>query len=344
MERYDRQRKVGTSGARLDERLARTTALLIGVGGTGSPLAASLVRAGIGSLILLDPDTVNETDLARQTLYFSDDAARGATKVTRAVEELGRIGGRTRVEGHPLALTPMNAASWIANVDLVLDATDHLPARGWIDDACRAEGVPWIHLAAIEDRWFVIPFLHPSGPCFRCYSPLDTPVSQLGTCETRGVLPAATQLAAAHGAAAFWSWLGGDEGEADHRTIVRGRIGEPGARVSTLPFDPNCPVCGAARRGSDAETGFRVICGKSRLEGWSKIDRGALLDRLETAVDWQLDPDRGSDVVRARSAKERLTVFPDGRVIYGPIDDLERAEARVRALITPDLDPTPRSR
>ncbi len=333
MDRYERQRRVGPDGARVDAKLAASTVLLVGVGGTGTPLATALVRAGVGSLIILDPDCVAETDLARQTLYHSLDAERGAPKSDRAVAELERIGGRTRLEGHAVALTPRNSADWISRADLVFDATDHLSARVWIDEACRAEGIPWIHLGAIEDRFVVIPFVAAGGPCFRCYAPETPPTSSLGTCETRGVFPATTHLAAAHGFAAFWAWLLEVPVPSGSREVLRGRVGEAGVRISTLNRDPECPTCSIGSRGQSASDSLRVICGRNRLEGWATIDRKTLLARLRGAEPWEIEEE--SEVVRARRADERLTYFSDGRVIYGPVRDLAEAERRVRALISP---------
>ena len=122
MERYRRQAAVGAGGARVDALLAALRVLVVGAGGTGAPLLQLLARAGVGELRVIDPDTVSPTDLARQVLYHDVDAREGRPKVEAALEELRRIGGRTRVSGDALALHPRNAEALVEPFDLVFDA------------------------------------------------------------------------------------------------------------------------------------------------------------------------------------------------------------------------------
>ncbi|MHC4935726.1 MAG: HesA/MoeB/ThiF family protein [Planctomycetota bacterium] len=342
MERYRRQAAVGAGGARVDALLAALRVLVVGAGGTGAPLLQLLARAGVGELRVIDPDTVSPTDLARQVLYHDDDAREGRPKVEAALEELRRIGGRTRLSGGALALHPRNAEALIEPFDLVFDATDHLPARHWIDAACRKLGRPWIHLAAIEASWTVIPFASAIGPCFRCYSPDPIPLSVLGSCETRGVLPPAPALAALHGISALYGWLqararGEDPTAAEWTVIRRGEVGTAEVRTSRLERDPACGGCGPASEGAPDERSLRPICGRTRWEGWSERSLAAWRAALERdrTTRWTVEESEGR--LRARGGLASLTVFSDGRFLIGPNEN----SASIRGVPPEACDRTP---
>lgn len=333
-ERYDRQRRVRGSGAPADDRLAELRVLLVGVGGTGTPIAEGLTRAGVGTLVLLDPDSVAPSNLARQTLFTASDAALGLPKVDAALAALVPIGGRTELSGRAVALTSRNADEWIGTVDLVIDATDHLPVRSVIDRSCRALDRPWIHTAAIEDRFTVVPFLSPGPPCFRCYVPDFPPAAAVGTCESRGVLPPAPQLAAAHALSALWGWISRPKDTPrGTRTVVRGRVGVPGTTTVVLRPDPECPECGSGRRGAaDTATVVRPLCGQDRVEAWTDLGAEEAERRLVTVGGgWSQETRAG--ILRARNGAERLTLFPDGRVLHGPGRDPEAARHRLEELL-----------
>ena len=183
----------------------------------------------------------------------------------------------------------------------------------------------------------MIPFLSPTGPCFRCYLPENPSPAILGTCETRGVHPLAPSLAAHHGASLFWGWLGSDEerpiaSDAAETMIVRGEVGRAETRTSRLPRDPACPGCRRGATSADPTTSLRPICGKSRWEGWSERPLEEWRDRLRHSAEWEIIEESG--LVRARRAEERLTVFPDGRFVWGGTDaDEATARSRVRELL-----------
>lgn len=340
MSRYERQRRVGSNGAGADDRLAALRVLLVGAGGIGAPLAIGLVRAGVGHLRIVDPDVVAETDLPRQPLYFPEDARAGRPKVEAALTELARIGGRTRLEGSAVALTPRDSRSLIGEVDLVVDATDHLPAREWIDDACGELGVPWIHTAAIGDSYRVIPFLSPGPPCFRCYLPEPPPLDILGTCESAGVLPVATALAAAHAIAVLWAWLAGRDGDDESvpgtRRVLVGRVGTA-PRELRLRRDPACPVCAGER--PVFASGLRLLCGKRRAEGWVRLGAAELRSRF---ADGSVAAERGWRIrevvggLRVERGDEVILLGTDGRLLYGPAEDLASARARLIEVLGPD--------
>lgn len=141
--RYCRQTMLPGWSVQRQERLLRSTALVVGLGGLGSAVVAYLAGAGVGHLILADPDTVSVTNLQRQVLYTQSDLGLPKTLcAARRVAEMNpHVGVTTVADG----LTADNAAELTARADIAVDCTDNFAARYLLDDACAASGTPWVH-------------------------------------------------------------------------------------------------------------------------------------------------------------------------------------------------------
>lgn len=127
------------------ERLGRATVLVVGAGGLGGPALLQLAGAGVGRLIVADDDTVDLSNLHRQTLYTAADVGRPKAQVAAArVQALNPF---VRVTAAP-RLGPGNARELVAAADLTLDATDNFETRYRVADACQVEGREWIWGAA----------------------------------------------------------------------------------------------------------------------------------------------------------------------------------------------------
>lgn len=178
--RYSRQTLLKEIGKEGQEILQNKKVAIVGIGALGTVAAELLTRAGIGSLILIDRDTVEESNLQRQTLFAEKDI--GKNKVIAAARRIKEINSQTKVEVHSIHFSPKNI-DLLQTVDLILDCTDNLQTRFLINDYCRKEKKGWIYAAAIKTSGYVMPIL-PEGPCLQCFL---TESSQ-ETCDTVGVL------------------------------------------------------------------------------------------------------------------------------------------------------------
>lgn len=181
--RYARQIAVPAIGPTGQARLAGASVLVIGAGGLGCPVLQYLAAAGVGRLLVVDHDVVEETNLHRQPLYGMADI--GSPKVTAARAALLRLNPEIRVDALAQRLTPGNAAELVAAADIVVDAADSFAATYVLSDACLPQRLPLISASAVGLAGYVGGFCG-GAPSYRAVFP-DMPARAAG-CSSAGVL------------------------------------------------------------------------------------------------------------------------------------------------------------
>ncbi|WP_135663650.1 HesA/MoeB/ThiF family protein [Halorhabdus rudnickae] len=240
LDRYSRQVVLDAVGPDGQGALLDASVLIVGVGGLGSPVAQYLAGAGVGRLGLVDGDSVERSNLQRQVIHGTDDIGR--PKVDSAAEFVADLDPNVSVETYETDLTPDNAASLIAEYDVVVDATDNFPARFLVNDACTLAGTPFVHGAVYRFEGQVATF-DGSGPCYRCLFPEAPPEGAIPDCATAGVLGVLPGTIGTIQATEVLKHLVG-VGDA-----LTGRVLHYDAR--TVDFEsvplrarPDCPICG----------------------------------------------------------------------------------------------------
>jgi len=183
VERYSRQIVLPQIKKEGQAKIGKAKVAIIGLGALGTPAAELLARAGCGELLLIDQDTVEESNLQRQLLYTEKDS--GKSKSLCVQEHLKAINSQIKIKTQAVHLNTKNI-SFLKNYDLILDCTDNLQTRFLINDYCKKEKKPWVYAAAISTKGYVIPIL-PNGPCLNCFIP-ESKAGSLDTCSTAGVL------------------------------------------------------------------------------------------------------------------------------------------------------------
>jgi molybdopterin/thiamine biosynthesis adenylyltransferase len=138
LDRYARQVRFAPIGAEGQRRIREARLLLVGCGALGSALAEIVVRAGVGALTVVDRDLVDESNLQRQSLFDEDDARQGRAKAAAAEARLRRINSDVRIDGVVRDVTARNVDELVRSADLVLDGTDNLEARFFLNEIGRA--------------------------------------------------------------------------------------------------------------------------------------------------------------------------------------------------------------
>lgn len=149
--------------------LKKSHVLIAGVGGLGSPNAVNLAYAGIGKLTLIDCDSVDISNLNRQTLHWEKDV--GAPKVLSGAAKLAGMNSKTEIVPLNLKITPENAGNLLTGVDLVMDCLDNMEARFVLNEGCVKKGVPFLHggIRGLEGQ--VTTIIPGKTPCLECIYP-----------------------------------------------------------------------------------------------------------------------------------------------------------------------------
>jgi molybdopterin-synthase adenylyltransferase len=165
--RYNRQILLHDFDIAGQERLQQSRVLVVGLGGLGCPAALYLAAAGIGTLVLVDGDEVELSNLQRQIAHTYNDI--GTNKARSAAAAITALNPNVKLEVMEQQLTESAMPALLARVDLVLDATDNYPVRFALNRACIAAGVPLVSGAAVRSEGQVAVF-DPlrGGPCYHC--------------------------------------------------------------------------------------------------------------------------------------------------------------------------------
>lgn len=167
-------RQIAVWGEEAQEKLSSSSALVVGLGGLGSAAALYLAAAGVGKLVLVDHDRVEESDLNRQVLHWSRDV--GKLKVESAAEKLRELNPEVEVKCIARRLESVECAlELVRRADVVLDCLDNWPSRLVLNEACVKAGKPLVH-AAVEGAAGWLTVVKPrEGPCLSCIFPRFPP-------------------------------------------------------------------------------------------------------------------------------------------------------------------------
>ena len=188
-ERYARQSVLSEIGAAGQARLAAASVVVVGAGGLGCPVLQYFAGAGVGRLVIVDHDRVEETNLHRQPLYAMADI--GKLKADAACAALWRFNPGIAVEAVAERLTPQNAAALVGGADLIVDAADSFAVTYILSDACLAAAKPLVSASVIGMTGYAGAFCG-GGPSYRAVFP-DVSVEG-GTCASVGVLGTAVAV------------------------------------------------------------------------------------------------------------------------------------------------------
>lgn len=245
-DRYARHLMIPEVGETGQLKLLAAKVALVGAGGLGSPIAYYLAAAGVGTLGLIDDDTIERSNLQRQILHTEERV--GTAKARSAAATLAAFSPATRVVLHELRLDSSNVDAVLADYDLVIDGSDNLPTRYLVNDACVRRGIPEIYGAIFRFEGQVSVFWPAgpqAGPCYRCLFPEPPPPELAPSCAEAGVIGVLPGVIGTLMAAEAVKLLLGMGDPLAGRLLcydaLTGRFDE-----LTLAADPHCAWCGGA--------------------------------------------------------------------------------------------------
>ena len=223
-------------------RLAAGSALLIGCGGLGSPVAYQLAAAGVGRIGLCDMDVVDLSNLQRQVLHFTSDV--GVPKVESGAAKIRAVNPTINVETHRAPLTSENALELFRQYDVVLDGSDNFATRYLVNDAAVLLGKPHVHGSIFRFDGQVTVFHPGKGPCYRCLYPSPPPPGSVPSCAMAGVIGVLPGFIGSVMAMEALKLLAGrPQGGLAGRLLIYNSLDMEVAEVR-VKQNPACPVCG----------------------------------------------------------------------------------------------------
>lgn len=326
LQRYSRQVLFAPFGEEGQRRLGLSRVVIIGMGALGTVSAELCARAGVGNLVLVDRDFVEESNLQRQILFDEADAAQHLPKAVAAEAKLKRINSTLKIRGLVLDVNSSNIEHLVRNASLVLDGTDNFETRFLINDACVKLKVPWIYGAAVAAEGATMVILPGVTPCLRCIFEELPPAGMAPTCETAGVLaPAVTVVASLQVAEALKILAG--KLEAVHRGFRMLDVWRNTFRQVDLGRarqGQGCAACGDGRfEFLDAHRTGRTLrlCGRHAIEVLPPQPMTCSLAELENKLSIAGRVEANPFMIRCTLPEYTLNVFADGRAIIQGTQD-----------------------
>ncbi|MEK7018102.1 thiazole biosynthesis adenylyltransferase ThiF [Bacillus sp. FSL R9-9410] len=194
--RYSRQELFSPIGGEGQQKIREKHVLIIGAGALGSANAEMFVRAGVGTVTIVDRDYVDWSNLQRQHLYAESDVENNLPKAVAAKKRLEEINSEVRVEALVQDVTAEELEELVTNVDVIIDATDNFETRFVVNDISQKYSIPWVYGACVGSYGLSYTILPGKTPCLSCL--LQSIPLGGATCDTAGIISPAVSLVVSH--------------------------------------------------------------------------------------------------------------------------------------------------
>jgi sulfur-carrier protein adenylyltransferase/sulfurtransferase len=244
-------------------KLKNARVLAVGAGGLGSPLTLYLAAAGVGTIGVVDFDTVDLTNIQRQILYATDDVGR--PKLEAARERLSGLNPEIEIVPHAMHLTSANVMDVFRDYDIIADGTDNFPTRYLVNDASVLSGKPNVYASIFRFDGQLSVFDAKRGPCYRCLFPEPPPPGSVPSCADGGVLGVLPGIVGSLQALEVIKLILGRGDSLIGRLVLFDALGFKFREVR-VSKDPQCAACGA-KPTIVAPIDYEAFCGVRGVEG-----------------------------------------------------------------------------
>ncbi len=316
--RYSRHLIIPDVGVDGQKRLKNAKVLCVGAGGLGSPGLMYLAAAGVGTLGIIDFDTVDESNLQRQIIHGVSDIGR--PKAESAAATVREINPLVNVQIHNIALDRENVREIFSQYDLIVDGTDNFATRYMVNDAAVLLGKPYVWGSIYRFDGQASVFWAEHGPCYRCLYPEPPPPGMVPSCAEGGVLGVLCASIGSIQVTEAIKLLTGIGEPLVGRLMVYDAL-EMEYRKIKVRKDPNCVLCGENPTVTDLLEDYEDFCGAVSAEA-----QEATVDATITARELKEWQDAGKDIflvdVREPAEYEIVripgaTLIPKGDIVSG---------------------------
>lgn len=324
--RYSRHILLSEVGIQGQLRLKSARVLVIGAGGLGSPAALYLAAAGVGTLGIVDADTVDISNLQRQILHTTADIGRSKTDSAR--ESLSALNPAITLETHKTLLSRDNALEIIRNYDLILDGTDNFATRYLVNDACGMLGKPLVYGSVFRFTGQVSVFDSKRGGCYRCLYPLPPAPELVPNCAEGGVLGVLPGIVGTLQAAEALKIVLGIGETLHRRLLLIDALTMEFSRIN-FPHNPHCVLCGKEPTVTELQD-YEAFCSPPSTTTTNTFDARA----HEITADELRERNNEFVLVDVREAEERFISSIDGS-LHIPLGEIASRLAELSALERP---------
>ena len=308
-------------------RLKNARVLAVGAGGLGSPTLMYLAAAGVGTLGIVDFDTVDESNLQRQIIHGQSDIGR--PKAESARDRIREINPLVQVVLHHERLDSSNVMRIFADYDLIVDGADNFPTRYLVNDACVLAGKPYVWGSIFRFDGQASVFWAEHGPCYRCLYPEPPPPGMVPSCAEGGVLGVLCgSVGSAQATEAIKVLTGVGEPLVGRLSIYDALEGS--WRTVRVRKDPECPICGKnptvsrlidyeAFCGTASEAAQQAAAGSTitaaELKAMMEDGEDFLLVDVREPAEYEIVRIPGSVLIPKGDLPSRLAELPQDRPI-----------------------------
>ncbi len=312
--RYSRHLIIPEVGVTGQKRLKNAKVLCVGAGGLGSPALMYLAAAGVGTLGIVEFDTVDESNLQRQIIHGQSDVGR--SKAGSARDSIREINSYVQVNLHEVPLTRDNAMAIFADYDLIVDGTDNFATRYLVNDAAVLLGKPYVWGSIYRFDGQASVFWSEHGPCYRCLYPEPPPPGMVPSCAEGGVLGVLCASIGSIQVTEAIKLLAGIGEPLVGRLMVYDAL-EMSYRTVKVRKDPDCALCGENPTVTEL-IDYDDFCGAVSDEA-AEAAFGSTITAGELR-DW-LDAEKPIDLIDVREPAEyEIVRIPGSRLV--PKDEI----------------------
>jgi len=323
--RYAKQVIFSEIGEDGQQKLGRSRVVIIGCGALGSITASILVRAGIGTVRIIDRDFIETHNLQRQILFDEKDIEERLPKAVAAERYLKKVNSSISIEGIVADVNYTNIEKFVEGFDLIMDGLDNLETRYLINDVSLKKKIPWIYGAAVSSMGMTMTIIPHETPCLRCYSPYPAEGPML-SCDTSGVIsPAPVTIGALQATEAIKVLIGSDNINRDliYIDLWTGTFN----RVKTHSMS-DCPPDNGKYDFLDGKTGseIKILCGQNAVQISRKTPLTVSLPQLAARLEHAGKVTYNEFMLNFEADGSSMVCFPDGRTIIK--NTVEESEAK----------------
>jgi molybdopterin/thiamine biosynthesis adenylyltransferase/rhodanese-related sulfurtransferase len=310
--RYSRHLIIPDVGMSGQKRLKNARVLCVGAGGLGSPALMYLAAAGVGTLGIVEFDTVDESNLQRQIIHGASDVGR--SKAESARDTIKEINPLIEVVLHEVRLESSNVMDLFAAYDLIVDGTDNFATRYLVNDACVLLNKPYVWGSIYRFDGQASVFWSEYGPCYRCLYPEPPPPGMVPSCAEGGVLGVLCASIGSIQVTEAIKLLTGIGDPLVGRLMVYDAL-EMTYRQVKIRKDPNCAVCGPNATVTEL-IDYDAFCG-TISEAAADAAMGSTISvfDLKNMLDERERGDRDFLLIDVREPHEYEIVSIDGAVL-----------------------------